>query len=312
MKILNIATRKSRLALWQAHSVADHLQQLQTSTHCNILGMTTEGDRRLDARLGSIGGKGLFLKELEHALHQGDAQLAVHSAKDVPALMPPGLKLTACLERETPNDAFVSRTYPSLEAMPAGSLVGTSSLRRAAILKQYYPQLTIRDIRGNLETRLAKLDSGDYHAIILAAAGLKRLGMTAQITSLLETSRFIPAIGQGIIVMQTRDQDTATNTLLDGINHLASWRMLMAERAFGAALGADCHLPIAAHATILNPQGTLSLHGLVASTDGTTLLTGSAEGDDPTSLGTCLANRLIQQGALQLLEEHHSHPQNKS
>jgi len=301
MQIIRIATRNSRLALWQAEHTASALRGAFPDLGVELLGMTTEGDRRIDTQLYKLGGKGLFLKELETALRDGRAQVAAHSAKDVPASLPDGLMLCACLQREEARDALVSPGYSNLDELPAGAVVGTSSLRRASILRYLYPHLTIRDIRGNLDTRLNKLDGGDYQALVLAAAGLRRLGLGERIRSLLPTERFVPAIGQGVIALEIDSNNREVKTILGSINHQPSWRRLSAERAFGARLGADCHLPVAAYAETTGDSANLRLTGMVAASDGSKLLMKTLNGSDPRALGESLANELLGCGAAELL-----------
>lgn len=305
MQQLHIATRNSRLALWQAKHLADVIGKKFPQLQVELLGMTTEGDKRIDTQLYKLGGKGLFLKELETALVQGRAQVAVHSAKDVPAALPEGLQLCACLPRQDPRDAFVATNFTSLEAMPEGAIIGTSSLRRASILCYYYPHLSIRDVRGNLETRLAKLDAGEYQALVLACAGLERLGLQERIRCRLPIERFVPAIGQGIIAMEASADNPEVHSLLAQINHAPAWRMLCAERAFGARLEADCHLPVAAHAWLEADGTTLTMTGMIAASDGSELLMQTATDADPLTLGKELAECLLARGAARLLGHNH-------
>ena len=244
---LLIATRESRLAMWQA----EHVRALLTERFAlsvGLLGMTTRGDQILDRTLSKVGGKGLFVKELELALEQGRAQLAVHSLKDVPMSLPEGFVLGAVLEREDPRDAFVSNRFESLDALPSGACVGTSSLRRSVQLLGLRPDLRIAPLRGNLDTRLAKLDGGEYDAIVLAAAGLKRLGLGVRIRSCFNTLRMIPAAGQGALGIELRSDATELRERLAELNHQPSWLACQAERAVSRALGGSCSMPLAAHA----------------------------------------------------------------
>jgi hydroxymethylbilane synthase len=242
-----IATRESRLALWQAEHVRDLLQQ-QFGLQVELLGMTTKGDQILDRALSKVGGKGLFVKELETALEEGRAHLAVHSLKDVPMDLPPGFALAAVMEREDPRDAFVSNRYASLAELPQGAVVGTSSLRRVVQLLARRPDLKIEPLRGNLDTRLRKLDEGGFDAIVLAAAGLKRLGLAERIRGCFEVDEMIPAAGQGALGIEVRDDNTALRSTLQGLVHRTTWLCVQAERAVSRALGGSCSMPLAAHA----------------------------------------------------------------
>jgi hydroxymethylbilane synthase len=242
-----IATRESRLALWQAEHVR-HLLQTQCGLKVELLGMTTRGDQILDRALSKVGGKGLFVKELETALEDGRAHLAVHSLKDVPMELPEGFSLGAVLEREDPRDAFVSPRHATLQELPQGACVGTSSLRRAAQLLALRPDLRIEPLRGNLDTRLRRLDEGLYDAIVLAAAGLKRLGLGARIASLFDTAQMTPAAGQGALGIEIRADATELGRTLSGLVHRPTWLAVHAERAVSRTLGGSCSMPLAAHA----------------------------------------------------------------
>ncbi|MFY9511769.1 MAG: hydroxymethylbilane synthase [Rubrivivax sp.] len=242
-----IATRESRLALWQAEHVRDTLQQ-RFGLAVELLGMTTRGDQILDRALSKVGGKGLFVKELETALEEGRAHLAVHSLKDVPMDLPPGFVLAAVWEREDPRDAFVSPRYESLAALPQGAVVGTSSLRRVVQLLASRPDLRIEPLRGNLDTRLRKLDEGGFDAIVLAAAGLKRLGLASRIRACFDTVQMIPAAGQGALGLEVREDDQRLRTLLAQTSHRPTLLAAHAERALSRALGGSCSMPLAAHA----------------------------------------------------------------
>lgn len=243
-----IATRESRLALWQAEHVRDELTQ-RFGLSVELLGMTTKGDQILDRALSKVGGKGLFVKELETALEEGRAHLAVHSLKDVPMDLPPGFALAAIWEREDPRDAFVSNRYAKLEELPIGAKVGTSSLRRVVQLLAQRPDLVIEPLRGNLDTRLRKLDEGGYDAIVLAAAGLKRLGLAARIRGCFEPSQMLPAAGQGALGIEVREDNAALRALLAQTIHRPTFLAAHAERAVSRALGGSCSMPLAAHAT---------------------------------------------------------------
>jgi hydroxymethylbilane synthase len=244
---LIIATRESRLALWQAEHVRALLQQRLGAT-VTLLGMTTRGDQILDRTLSKVGGKGLFVKELETALEEGRAHLAVHSLKDVPMVLPAGFALAAILEREDPRDAFVSNRYDDLAALPQGACVGTSSLRRVVQLRALRPDLRIEPLRGNLDTRLRKLDEGQFDAIVLAAAGLKRLGLAQRIRSVFDEKQMIPAAGQGALGIEVRSDNTALIQQLAGFIDRPTWLATIAERAVSRALGGSCSMPLAAHA----------------------------------------------------------------
>jgi hydroxymethylbilane synthase len=245
---LIIATRESRLALWQAEHVRD-LLQAQFGLKVELLGMTTQGDQILDRALSKVGGKGLFVKELETALEQGHAHLAVHSLKDVPMDLPAGFELAAVLEREDPRDAFVSNKFASLDELPRGARVGTSSLRRVVQLGAVRPDLTVEPLRGNLDTRLRKLDEGQYDAIVLAAAGLKRLGLAERIRSVFEPAQMLPCAGQGALGIEVRSDATELLERLAGLTHRPTMLAVQAERAVSRALGGSCSMPLAAHAT---------------------------------------------------------------
>lgn len=243
-----IATRESRLALWQAHHVKDCLEQ--QGHRVELLGMTTRGDQILDQSLSKVGGKGLFVKELEVALEEGRADIAVHSLKDVPMDLPGGFALACVMEREDPRDAFVSPHHAGLDALPPGAVVGTSSLRRMVLLRALRPDLRIEPLRGNLDTRLRKLDDGQYDAIVLAAAGLKRLGLGQRIRSVFEPARMLPAAGQGALGIEIRADRADLIAALQPLAHQTSWMAVSAERAVSRAMGGSCSMPLAAHATL--------------------------------------------------------------
>lgn len=299
---LRIATRKSALALWQAEHVAARLRALEPNRPVELVPMTTEGDRNLGTSLAKAGGKGLFIKELEQALADGRADLAVHSLKDLPVLLAPEFTLAAVLEREEPYDAFVSKRYDSFEALPPGARVGSSSLRRQAQLLHRRPDLKIEPLRGNVDTRIKKLERGEYDAIVLAVAGLKRLGLADTITRVLDAELCLPAITQGVIGIECRTGDRSTAELLARLNHAPTWTRSMAERALSRGLSGSCNLPIAGYAEL--DGTTLSLKGCVASPDGKRLLRGRVTGpaDDAEGLGLRLARELLAQGADELLQ----------
>jgi hydroxymethylbilane synthase len=298
-----IASRVSRLALWQAEHVRARLAALYPACRVEILGMSTRGDEILDRSLAKIGGKGLFVKELENALEDGRADIAVHSAKDVPMDLPAGFTLAAFLAREDPRDALVSNRYERLADLPAGSVVGTSSLRREAQLRSRFSGLDIQPLRGNLDTRLAKLDRGEYAAIVLAVAGLKRLGLGGRIRAMLEPEESLPAAGQGALTIECRDGRPELVAALAPLHDPATAACVRAERAVSRALGGSCTVPLAAHAALTN--GALELRGLVASPDGKRIARGEVRGDaaSPERVGEALAAALRAQGADKILAE---------
>jgi hydroxymethylbilane synthase len=304
-KKLVIASRESRLAMWQAEYVRDCLKNLYPDCDVSILGMTTRGDQILDRTLSKVGGKGLFVKELEVALEEGRADLAVHSLKDVPMQLPEGFDLACIMEREDARDAFVSNDYETLADLPAGAVVGTASLRREASLRARYPHLNIQPLRGNLDTRLGKLDKGEYSAIILAAAGLKRLGMAQRIRSLLAAEDSLPAAGQGALGIEIRAGRPEIKACLAPLNHPPSELAVSAERAVSRALGGSCDVPLAAYA-IWDGVNELYLRAFVASTDGSKICRSEKKVSlntviDADAMGLTVAKDLIEQGALDLL-----------
>jgi hydroxymethylbilane synthase len=296
---LTIATRRSRLALWQAEHVRQRLEAAHPGLAVALLPMSTRGDELLDKRLDQAGGKGLFVKELETAMAEGRADLAVHSMKDVPADLPPGFALAAISAREDPRDAFVSSRFRYPGEMPNGASVGTSSLRRAAQIAARYPALETRLLRGNVETRLAKLDRGEYDAIILAVAGLLRLGFASRIASRLEIEESLPAPGQGALGLECLESRSDVRTLLRALNDESTASCVQAERAVSRALGGNCSLPLAAYAERKN--NVMTLRALVASGDGRRVLRAQAEGAEPLALGEAVAAELRRQGADEIL-----------
>ena len=298
---LVIASRESRLAMWQAEHVRAEINRLYPRCPVEILGMTTRGDQILDVSLSKVGGKGLFVKELELALEDGRAHIAVHSAKDVPMELPPGFALAAILPREDPRDAFVSNRYAALEELPPLEVIGTSSLRREAQLRNRLPHLTVRPLRGNLDTRLAKLDRGEYDAIVLAAAGLKRLGAGDRIRSLIAPESSLPAAGQGALAIECREDNHDVIAALTPLNHSETAACVRAERAVSRALAGSCQVPLAAFAEYV--EGRLRLRGLVALPDGTRIARAELEGpsDAPEELGLRLAEALRAEGAEAIL-----------
>jgi hydroxymethylbilane synthase len=301
MKKLVIATRRSRLALWQAQHIAERLQSAHAGLRVELLPMSTRGDELIDRRLDQAGGKGLFVKELENAMADGRADLAVHSMKDVPAELPPGFMLAAIGEREDPRDALVSSTYKTLAEMPNGATIGTSSLRRQAQIVERHPRLEVRLLRGNVDTRLAKLDRGEYHAIVLATAGLTRLGLHARITARLEAEEMLPAPGQGALGIECLAARAEVIALLAPLADAATAACVRAERTVSRVLGGSCSLPLAAYAQMVeNRAGNrVRLRALVASSDGKRVIRGELEGEvaDPEALGHQVAQDLRRQGA---------------
>lgn len=302
-RTLTIATRESPLALWQAEYVRDALQAAHPGLEVKLLGMTSRGDQLLDVPLAKVGGKGLFVKELETALLDGSADIAVHSMKDVPMDFPEGLGLGVICEREDPSDAFVSNNFSSLEELPAGSVVGTSSLRRECQLRERRPDLEVKFLRGNVNTRLRKLDEGDYDAIILASAGLIRLGFAGRIADSISVEDSLPAGGQGAVGIELRSDDVETLALLQAVHHEDTARRVIAERAMNARLQGGCQVPIACFAQ--NRNGKLWLRGLVGRPDGSEIL--RAEGEavvaNAEQLGIEVAEALLAQGAGEILAE---------
>ena len=300
-KKLVIASRESMLAMWQAEHIKGRLKALYPDCEVEILGMTTRGDQILDRTLSKIGGKGLFIKELEQALQDGRADLAVHSIKDVPMELPEGFVLAAIGERASPFDAFVSNQYARLEEMPEGAIVGTSSLRREAQLRAKLPHLTIKPLRGNVQTRLSKLDNGDYDAVILAAAGLQRLGLDGRIREILSPADSLPAAGQGALGIEIAARRTDLADILRPLNHEETAACVTAERALARALGGSCQVPLAAYCVM--EDGLLTLNGLVGHPDGSVIIEASAQAPDAyaNALGRAVAKRLADDGAEELI-----------
>jgi hydroxymethylbilane synthase len=298
---LIIASRESRLAMWQAEHVQTRLRTLYPQCKIDILGMTTRGDQILDRALSKVGGKGLFVKELEVALSEGRADLAVHSLKDVPMDLPDGFVLAAYLEREDPRDAFVSSQYASLDALPDGAVVGTSSLRRQALIAARFPKLIVHPLRGNLDTRLGKLDRGDYAAIILAAAGLKRLGLAARIRAFLEPEVSLPAPGQGAMAIEIPAAREDVMALLAPLNHLPTALAVRAERTLSKTFGGSCQIPLAAYATV--DGQTMRLRAMIGTPDGRHVVRADLSGPaaDPEALGLRVAEVLAEQDAQAIL-----------
>jgi len=300
---LRIGTRRSPLALWQAEHVASLLQESQPGIQVKLVKIETQGDKILDVPLAAAGGKGLFLKELEQALLDGRVDIAVHSMKDVPVHFPQGLHIPVVLPREDPRDAFVSNYFDTLKALPQGAVIGTCSLRRQSLLRGWRKDLVLKDLRGNVNTRLRKLDEGEFDAIILAVAGLKRLGFDERIRQAIDKNCLLPAVGQGIVGIECRTADQETNTLLQPLHDLKSACSLAAERAANAALDGGCQVPLAVHA---QQQGSLlMLTGFVGRPDGSKLLWAhtSTPLEAPGAGGEQIAEELLRQGARQILDE---------
>ena len=303
-KRLVIASRESRLAMWQAEHVRDCLKKLYPECDIQILGMTTRGDQILDRALSKVGGKGLFVKELEAALEDGRADLAVHSLKDVPMVMPEGFDLSCVMAREDARDAFVSNDYASLEDLPKGSVVGTSSLRRESVLRSKFPNIEIQALRGNLDTRMGKLDRGEYQAIILAAAGLKRLGLESRIKAYLPYDPYTPAAGQSALGIETLSKHPNIKRWLAPLNDMPTLLAVSAERMVSRQLGGSCEVPLAAYATWDNNQ--MQIRSFVASTDGKAICLANGNAvvqsvEDAEALGLAVAQDLLAQGAADLI-----------
>ncbi|WP_337954627.1 hydroxymethylbilane synthase [Rheinheimera sp.] len=303
MKTIRIATRKSALALWQAEYVKAELLRNHPNLTVELVPMSTQGDKILDTPLAKIGGKGLFVKELEQAMLEDRADIAVHSMKDVPVEFPDGLMLHTICPRENPQDAFVSNQFKSIDELPPGAVVGTSSLRRQCQLKALRPDLTVRDLRGNVNTRLAKLDNGEYAAIILAAAGLIRLGFEQRIAALMPVDTSLPANGQGAVGIECRSDDKEVQQLLSALEHRETRICVLAERAMNRKLQGGCQVPIGAYAVIEND--TLWLRGLVGALDGSEIIRHQLRGPvaEAEQLGVALAEHLLSQGADRVLQD---------
>ncbi|MEJ2766492.1 hydroxymethylbilane synthase [Photobacterium sp. MCCC 1A19761] len=302
-KPIRIATRKSPLAMWQAEFVKDALEQAHPGLNVELVPMVTKGDVILDTPLAKVGGKGLFVKELEVAMLEGRADIAVHSMKDVPVEFPEGLGLVTICEREDPRDAFVSNHYASIAELPAGAVVGTSSLRRQCQLRAQRPDLVVKDLRGNVNTRLKKLDDGEYDAIILACAGLMRLKMHDRIRGAIAPEVSLPAVGQGAVGIECRLDDTRVRTLLEALNHPQTATRVLCERAMNNRLQGGCQVPIGSYSELEGDQ--IWLRALVGEPDGSKIVRGEIRGPiaDAEALGTELADQLLAQGAKEILEK---------
>ncbi len=303
---IRLGTRKSLLALTQSSWVKERIEAAWPDVEVELVKVVTKGDKILDVPLAKVGGKGLFVKEIEEAMLDGRIDFAVHSLKDVPAELPDGLEVTVFPEREDPRDAFISRDGKGLDGLPRGSVVGTSSLRRMAQLRALRPDLEIRSLRGNLDTRLKKLDAGEYDAIVLAAAGLNRLGLSGRVTSYFGVDQLLPAVGQGALGIEFRSSDSDMREILSAIHHEPTAIAVQAERAFLARLEGGCQVPIGAHATIEGSK--LRLCGLVGDERGEKIIKQEAEGpaEEAVSLGTGLAEAVLAAGAREILDELYS------
>jgi len=302
MNTVRIATRESQLAMWQANHIKDLLLSVNPELICEIVGMTTLGDRNKVTPLGQMGGKGVFVKELETGLLDGSVDIAVHSMKDVPGELPSGLGIVAMAERADPHDAFVSNDYKTLGDMPDGAVIGSSSLRRVLQLKAAYPSLAFKDLRGNIDTRLSKLDDHQYDGIILAVAGLTRIGQGARVTDAILSSVCLPSAGQGAVGIECRDGDTRILTILDTINHKATFHRVSAERRVTLKLGATCNLPVAVFATTDKNESIL-IRAFVADTEGAEVISEEISGPiaDAYDLADTLGERLLARGAARLM-----------
>ncbi len=302
MKI-RIGTRKSKLALWQANYVASQLKKHFPDIEVELVKITTKGDKILDVPLAKVGGKGLFVKEIEEAMLRNEIDIAVHSLKDVPTYFPEGLGLVAITEREDPRDAFLSVKYSSIEEMPEGAILGTSSLRRKAQILEKRKDLVIKDLRGNVDTRIRKLEEGQYDGIILAYAGLKRLGLENKVKQIFEPDYMIPAVAQGFLGIEARLDDEETKRVVSVLNHKESELRAKAERAFLKTLEGGCQVPLAGYAEMID--GVLKITGFVSDLEGKRVFKDTVEGkpEDAESLGETLANKLLEAGAKEVLEE---------
>ena len=303
MKKIKIATRKSPLAIWQAKYVKEELIKAHVDIEIELVSMQTEGDRFLESPLFNVGGKGLFIKELEEALSSNDADIAVHSMKDVVVDLPENLILPAIMKREDSRDVLISNHYNEIDTIPKNGVVGTSSLRRQSQFRRLCPNAVLKDLRGNVETRIRKLDDGEYDAILLAAAGIIRLGLSNRITQLVPHGHLLPAVGQGAIGIECRADDMTTQELIAPLNDKDTSLCVLAERAFSRRLNGGCQLPIAAHALIEDKQ--IKLSGLVARLDGSEIIKSEKQGDitDIESIGNSLAELLLERGADVILKE---------
>ena len=303
MRTVRIATRKSQLALWQAYYVKDRLKEFHSQLEVELVEIVSEGDKTLDIPLSQVGGKGLFLKELEHSLLNGSADIAVHSMKDVTVTLPEGLFIAAICPREDPRDALVSNRYGAMEELPEGAVVGSCSLRRRCQIQSAFPHLRVENLRGNVNTRLRRLDDGDYDALILAAAGLIRLNLKDRIKQYLDVELSLPAVGQGAVGIECREDDDEMIRLLQPLIDKEARLRVEAERSANARLGGGCHVPVAVFAEI--SAETMTVRGLVGELDGSRVLRASASGaaEDAVRLGQEVGDQLIRQGAQQILDK---------
>ncbi len=301
MNTLCIATRGSQLALWQANHIKTLLSQIDPTLEIKLEIIKTQGDKILDVALAKVGGKGLFVKEIEEALLDKRADIAVHSLKDVPMVLPQGLKIAAYLERETPFDLFISEKYKSFEELEQNATLGTSSLRRQAQALLIRPDLNIKLLRGNVETRINKMKAGEYDAIILAHAGVKRLNLSAKYTQSLLPPLFLPAVGQGALALEVREDDARINELLSQLDHLSTRKCVEAERAFMRTLEGGCQVPIAAYAT-MQDEKTICLQARVARPDGSDTINASKTSTNAEECGISLANEMLEKGAKEILD----------
>lgn len=301
MKQIKLGSRKSKLALWQAHHISDWLQKVNPGLEVEIVRFVTQGDRRTDVPLSQVGGKGLFVKEIEDALLKGEIDIAVHSLKDMPGILPPGLQLGCTPKREDPRDALLGKDGKKLKDLQAGAVVGTSSLRRVAQLKHVRPDLQIVALRGNVDTRLRRLESGDFDAIILAYAGLKRLSLNEHVTEILEYDVLLPAVGQGALAIESREGDAATLAVLAPLHDADTHACITAERSFLAQAEGSCQVPLAAHGQLSGDE--LILTALIASPAGNPIIRGMDRGprSEAIAIGKRLADRLLSQGGLEIL-----------
>lgn len=307
MRLIRIGTRKSQLALWQANYVRDQLLGYHQNLKVVLVEIVSTGDKTLDVPLSQVGGKGLFLKELEQALLHKEIDLAVHSMKDMTVSLPPGLGIAVICPREDPRDVFVSNRFEAIDQLPEGAVVGTCSLRRQCQVRARFPYLQLANLRGNVNTRLGKLDQGDFDGIVLAAAGLKRLQLEHRITEYLEPEICLPAVGQGAVGIECRLDDIAVMALIEPLNHKDSAIRVTAERAANERLGGGCHVPVAVYSELTN--GTIGIRALVGNLDGSVLLRSTKSGSqlDPVGTGYAVADDLLNQGAGEILAEVYGH-----
>lgn len=304
-QVIRIATRKSPLAMWQAEHIQARLEALHPGLKVELVPMSTQGDKILDTPLAKIGGKGLFVKELELAMSEGRADIAVHSMKDVPMVLPEGFALPVICERHAPTDAFVSAKYASFDEMPQGAVLGTSSLRRELQARANRPDLEVKSLRGNIQTRMAKMDAGEYDGILLATSGLQRMELDERIRHEMTPEQSLPAVGQGALGIETRAGDAEIIKLLEPLKHEDTWNTVRAERAMNCHLEGGCQVPIGGYAVLVDNGENTHLRALVGEPDGTKLLRAEKTGpvSDPEALGIAVAEMLIEQGAKEILDK---------